>query len=354
MSSKTMKIITLTDKKTFAFSDAPVPECKNGEVLIKVLRMGICGSDLHAYGGAHPYMSFPIVLGHEMSGVVEAWGSEAHGFKKGDKVTIMPQLKCGSCPQCQSGRYNICESLKVIGCQTQGASAEYLICPKDMVKKLPDEMDLDTAAMIEPASVGVHAVRRLGSVLGKSIVVLGAGTIGNLCAQAAKALGAEKILISDLSDYRLSVAESCGIKNTVNPSAKNSNPSYWDEALAEAIDQTSGPRGADIIFECVGIESTAAQSIKVSKKGRDIVILGVFGKPATVDMGLVQDKELRIVGSLMYTAEDYDAAIEFIMNGKLKVAPLLSGKFLFSDYAEAFKAIETDGEKMLKVIIEIN
>jgi len=354
MPNKTMKMATLTGKKTIVFSQADIPSPGPDEVLIQVRRMGICGSDIHAYHGAHPYMSFPIVLGHEMSGVVDDAGKNASNFKKGERVTVMPQLVCGQCPQCLCGRYNICESLKVIGCQSQGAAAEYMVCPQEMVKRLPDSMGFDAAAMIEPAAVGVHAARRLGDIRGKNAAVLGAGTIGNLCAQAAMALGAKNVLITDLSDYRLGVAKACGVPNAVNPSAQEPDPGKWDGVLSAAIEETFGPAGADVVFECVGVEATAAQAINISKKGRDIVIMGVFGKKTTVDMGLVQDKELRIAGSLMYVEDDFSMTMKLIDENKIKVAPLMSARYAFDDYAEAFAAIEADGEKLLKVLIEIS
>jgi len=338
-----MKIATLQNPQQIIFSDAPMPQRRAGDVLIKVKRFGICGSDLHAYYGQHPFMSCPIVLGHEFSGVVEDVGAGVKDFSPGDAVTVMPQLYCGTCPQCASGRYNICRSLKVIGCQTQGGAAEYIAVDAGLVKKLPPGMTFEQGAMIEPAAVGVHAAKRAG-VQDKNVVVLGAGTIGNLCAQAAVAQGAKTVIITDLSDYRLKVARDCGIPHAVNTKERD---------LGAAIDVICGDWGADVFFECVGVGATINQAIELSQKGRDIVVLGVFGKRPETNMGLVQDKELRLIGSLMYTYEDYDDVLRLVPGGKIKLEPLMSAAYPFENFALAFRDIEKDAEKMMKVIIEV-
>ena len=278
-----MKQAVLTSPETITFSEIEKPVIKPNEILMKVKNIGICGSDIHAYYGKHPFMSFPIRLGHEMSGEVVEVGSEVKGIEVGELVTAMPQTFCHECEPCNSGRYNICDTLEVIGCQTPGAACEYFNVDAALIKKIPEGMSAELAATIEPAAVGVHAVRRAGSVKGMNVVVMGAGTIGNVTAQAAMAEGAKSVLITDFSDYRLELAKNCGI-----PHAANTGKVTMQDAIKEAF----GGEGADIFFECVGIGATVNQAIECSKKGHDIVIVGVYGTNPQINMAWVQDREL--------------------------------------------------------------
>jgi len=338
-----MKQAVLVSKQKIIFREVPRPTCGPNQVLIKIKRIGICGSDIHAYYGQHPYISFPIVQGHEFSGEVVEIGQEVQNFKIGDRVTVRPQLTCGQCYPCRHGNYHICENLKVIGCQADGAAQEYLAVNQELVVPLPDELSSDSGAMVEPSAVGVHAARRLREVRGKKILVLGSGPIGLLTAQAVKALGAHQVMITDLSDYRLEVAQKCGLDFTVNVKKTD---------LDRAIQQHFGLDLADGIIECVGAEETVEQAIEQARKGTDIIIVGVFGAKPRINLGFVQDRELRLIGSLMYKKEDYEVAIEFIRSQKIKVKPLISAHFRFENYPQAYKYIEQNKEKTLKVLID--
>ena len=339
-----MKQAVLTKAETIEFSEIEKPVIKAGEVLVKVKNIGICGSDIHAYYGQHPFMSFPIRLGHEMSGEVVEVGADVKDIAAGDLVTMMPQEFCGECEPCKAGRYNICNTLDVIGCQTPGAACEYFNVPAALIKKIPGGMSAQLAATVEPAAVGVHAVRRCGSVKGKNVVVMGAGTIGDVTAQAALAEGAKSVLITDLSENRLEIARQCGIPCTANTGKKT---------MKEAVKEAFGAEGPDIFFECVGIGATVNQAIECSKKGNDIVIVGVFGKNPEVNLSWVQDRELRICGSLMYVEKDFQDTIDYIAAGKIKMEPLISKVFPFGEYAEAYKYIEQNKDTSLKILIEM-
>lgn len=344
MEGLTMKQAILTAPETITFSEIEKPEIKPHEILMKVKNIGICGSDIHAYYGKHPFMSFPIRLGHEMAGEVVEIGSEVNGIKVGDLVTAMPQEFCHECEPCKKNRYNICNTLAVIGCQTPGAACEYFNVDAALIKKIPEGMTAELAATIEPAAVGVHAVRRCGSVAGMNVVVLGAGTIGNVTAQAALAEGAKSVLITDLSDYRLELAEKCGIPHTANTGKIS---------LKDAIEDAFAGEGADIFFECIGIGAAVNQAIECSKKGHDIVIVGVYGNTPEINMAWVQDREYRLVGSLMYVDEDFQDTIDYMAAGKINMTPLISKVFSFDEYQEAFKYIEKNKDTSLKILIEM-
>jgi L-iditol 2-dehydrogenase len=320
------------------------PKTGKNEVLIKIKKIGVCGSDVHAYYGKHPYITCPIVQGHEFSGQIVEVGENVRGFKQGDSVTAMPQLVCGKCYNCKNGRYNICSELKVIGCQADGTAQEYFAVDEKLVLKLPDGMSYDHGAMIEPLAVGVHAVGRLGDVKDKNLVIFGAGPIGNLTAQAAKGLGAKSVMIVDLSDYRLGIAKECGVDYAVNTS---------EEDLQEAIIKNFGEDLADAMLECVGVQPTMELAIKVARKGTDIIVVGVFGDRPLVDLGLVQDKELRLIGTLMYMEQDYHTAIDLITSGKVNLNPLISKYLPFKEYWAAYKFIEQNKEKTMKVLIDM-
>jgi len=334
----------LTEPKTITRGDVPVPKAAPGEVVIKIVRSGICGSDIHAYYDKHPFVSLPIVTGHEFSGEIAEIGSDVTGLELGDRVTVMPQVYCEECLNCRAGRYNICFSLKVIGCQTTGASQELLAVDSKLVLKLPDGISFDQGAMLEPTGVGIHACRRAGGVENKKVVVLGAGTIGNLAAQAAKALGAASVIITDMSDSRLELAKKCGVDHSVN---------ITKEDLPKEIKNMWGDSGADLIIECVGLQSAIDQAINIARKGSDIVVAGVFGALTTVNMGLVQDKELNLIGTLMYTKEDWMDAIRLVLEKKIVLEPLMSAHFPLAELGKAFLHIEENPDTALKVLIEV-
>jgi L-iditol 2-dehydrogenase len=339
-----MKQAVMTSPGKIEFRDVPVPETEAGKVLVKMMRIGICGSDIHVYHGTHPYTSYPVVQGHEVSGMVERVGEGVSGLSVGDRVTIQPQIFCGKCYPCTHGKPHICDELKVMGFQTTGAASELFLVDAEKVLKLPFEMSYDHGAMVEPVSVGVHALGSGGITKGMNVLVLGAGPIGNLTSQVAKGLGASKVMITDLSDHRLEVARECGIDICINPKKND---------LGAAVLEHFGTDKADLILECVGSNATIEQAIDVARKGSDIIIVGVFGDKPVVDLGLVQDRELRLIGTLMYQKEDFRTAIELINTGTAKLAPLISNHFAFEDYLKAYEYIEKQKDRTMKVMIDI-
>jgi L-iditol 2-dehydrogenase len=335
----------MTRPGTIEFRDIEIPEIQDDEVLMRTKRIGVCGSDIHVYHGLHPYTSYPVVQGHEVSGVIAAVGKDVEDFEVGDEITFTPQVTCGECYPCRHGMYHICEMLKVMGFQTGGAGQDYFVLPIWNVLKLPDGFTLDQGAFVEPVAVGVHAVRKAGDVAGKKVLVLGAGTIGNLVAQVAKALGAEAVMITDISDYKLEKAKASGIDCMVNVA---------NEDLEEAIASHFGPDKADSILECVGVQATADQAVANARKGTTIVVVGVFGEKPKIDLGLVQDRELSLVGTLMYQKPDYVEAIDLIATGRIKLENLITHRFKFEQYQDAYQTIDEANGHYMKVMIELD
>jgi L-iditol 2-dehydrogenase len=231
-----------------------------------------------------------------------------------------------------------------MGFQTNGSGQEYFPIPAWNAIKLPDEFSLDHAALIEPVSVAIHALKRGGDIQGKKVLVLGAGTIGNLTAQTAKALGANSVMITDINAYKLDKARSCGIDFVIN-TAK--------EDLVVAINRHFGPTKADLILECVGVQPTVDQAVANARKGTTIVIVGVFGNKPTVDLGLVQDRELSLVGTLMYQKADFEIAVELISSGKMYLDDLITHRFKFAQFLDAYHTIEESNGEYMKVMIDL-
>ena len=340
-----MKQAVMTAPGQIQFQDVPRPAPGPNQIVMQTRRIGVCGSDIHVYHGLHPYTSYPVVQGHEVAGIIAEVGSAVQGLAVGDRITFMPQVTCGECYPCQHGMYHICESLKVMGFQTGGAAQEYFLLDADHVLKVPEGISLDEAAMIEPISVGVHAIRRAGGVEGQRVLVLGAGTIGNLTAQVAKASGAAAVMITDISPYKLDKARQSGIDHVIDTRT---------EDLGEAILDAFGPSKADLILECVGAQATIDQAVANARKGTPIVVVGVFGEKPRVDVGLIQDRELSLVGTLMYQQVDYERAIALLASGKLHLSPLITDHFPFEHYLDAYHAIEAAHGHTMKVMIDLD
>ncbi|MGI6070545.1 MAG: zinc-dependent alcohol dehydrogenase [Blautia sp.] len=340
-----MKQAVLTAPETFEIREVEKPVPQKGEALLKVKAVGICGSDIHAYYGKHPFMSCPIVLGHEATGEVVELGEGVDRVAIGDRVIMRPQDVCGECHMCKEGRYNICKSLKVLGCQETGASSDYYAVNADLLYKIPESLPYDVATVVEPLAVGVHAVKRpVGGVKGKNVVVIGAGTIGNVVAQSAKGLGAKKVMITDVSEFKLEMAKKCGVDITVNVAK---------EDIFKVIEENYGVDGVDVVFECSANDGALNQALEYARKGTTIVIVGVFGNKATVNMANVQDREYVLMGTLMYEHEDYVDALRLAGDGTVNLEALITQRFPLEKVADAYTCIKENKEGVQKVILTV-
>lgn len=325
--------------------DIPEPDqLKDNEILLRIKKIGVCGSDIHVFHGKHPATPYPVVQGHEYSAIVEAIGNNVTKVEPGMKATARPQLICGECGPCKRGQYNACQKLKVQGFQSPGVAQDLFVVTEDRIVPFPDSMSLEQGAMIEPAAVGAHSTNRASRLIGKNVVVSGAGTIGNLVAQFAIARGAAKVLITDISDYRLNIARQCGIQGTLNVN---------NHSFEEGVNLFFGDEGFQVGFEAAGVQSSLDVLMKFVEKGGEIVILGVYSQNPVVNMFYLGEHELNVFGSMMYRHEDYEAAVKMIASGKIVTAPLLTNSFPFSQYLEAYRFIEEQGDKSMKVMIDL-
>ena len=340
-----MRQAILVEPKHIEFKEVAEPKAADltaHQVLVNIKRIGICGSEIHSYHGLHPATFYPVVQGHEYSGVVMAVGSEVTVCKPGDHITARPQLVCGKCNPCKRGQYNVCEHLRVQAFQADGAAQDFFVVDDDRVAKLPEGMSLDYGAMIEPSAVGAHASNRT-DVKGKNVVVSGAGTIGNLIAQFCIARGAKNVLITDVSDLRLAKARECGIKHTLNITQKT---------LKEAAKDLFGEEGYQVGFEVAGVEVSIRSLMETIEKGSDIVVVAVFAKDPALSMFYLGEHELRLIGSMMYRHEDYLTAIDYVNKGIVNLKPLVSNRFAFEEYDDAYKFIDAHRETSMKVLID--
>jgi L-iditol 2-dehydrogenase/threonine 3-dehydrogenase len=335
----------MTSPGVIEYREIPEPGPLSGhEVLLRIRKIGVCGSDIHVYHGKHPATPYPVVQGHEYSAVVEAVGRDVTVVQPGMRATARPQLVCGKCGPCRRGQYNACQELKVQGFQAPGAAQDLFVVTDDRVVAFPDSMTFEQGAMIEPAAVGAHSTSRPASLKGKNVVVAGAGTIGNLVAQFAKARGARKVLITDISDYRLDIARQCGIGEALN---------VQTSSFEDGIRAFFGDEGFQVGFEAAGVQSSLDVLMKYVEKGGDVVILGVYSQNPVVNMFYLGEHELNVFGSMMYRQEDYETAVSMISTGRIVTAPLLTGSFPFEKYLEAYQFIEHQGDKSMKVMIDL-
>lgn len=340
-----MKQAIMTKPGMIEFRDAEPPgRLKTNEILLKIRRIGICGSDIHVFHGEHPATPYPVVQGHEYSATVEAVGEGVKTIKPGQRATARPQLVCGKCGPCIRGQYNACKELKVQGFQAPGVAQEFFVVPEDRLIVFPDSMSFDQGAMIEPAAVGAHSTNRSSGLAGKNVVVSGAGTIGNLVAQFARARGARKVLITDVSDFKLRKAMECGIDHTLN---------ILKIPFAEGVQAAFGAQGYQVGFEAAGVQASLDVLIANVEKGGEVVIVGVYAKNPVVNMYFVGEHELNIFGSMMYRHEDYLEAVKLITEGKIMLDPLITKHFPFDHYLDAYKFIGESGDKVMKVMIDL-
>jgi L-iditol 2-dehydrogenase len=331
-----MRQVVLEAPERIVLREAAKPVPRPGDALVRSERVGICGSDLHAYHGNHPFIRLPVVPGHEVVGTVEALGEGARGVAVGDRVVLEPNIVCGECVHCRSGRYNLCENLTVVGCvgPLDGAMGDYFIAPAQRFIRVDPRLDLAQAAMIEPLATGTHAVRVAEGTAGKRVAVLGAGTIGLLTMQAAKAGGAATIVVTDLSPAKRERALGLGADAAYDPR---------DAGAVEAMRaRLGGP--ADVVFDCVAIQSTMDQAIALAHKGGTVVVEGVPEQDVTIPLAIVQDREIRIQGTAMYTRADMLSAMELIATGKVDASSLVTRTLPLERAAEGFAAADAGGE----------
>ncbi|KAK9458465.1 chaperonin 10-like protein [Lipomyces oligophaga] len=350
----------LKDIKSVALEDRPKPELTDDhDVLVHVGQTGICGSDVHYWqrGRIGEYvLTGPMVLGHESSGTIAEVGKKVVGLKAGDKVAMEPGVPCRRCDYCREGSYHLCGEMKFAATPPyDGTLAKYYINASDFCYKLPDNMDLEEGAMVEPVSVAV-AISKTGNLRPhNTVVVMGCGPIGVLCQAVAKAWGASKVIGVDVVPSRLEVAESYGVDHTYIPprAEPGADPMAHAEKVANIMKEKFNlGEGADIVLECSGAEPCIQLGVFVARRGATIVQAGMGKEVVSFPITTVCIRGLTIKGSIRYITGCYPAAIALISSGRIKVKKLITNKYKFEESEAAFELVKAGRPDVFKVMIE--
>lgn len=317
------------------------PVCGEGEALIRVHSAGICGSDLAIYLGKHPRAKAPLIMGHEFAGEITAiQASEVKSdLTIGDRVTVYPLLVCGQCWACNNGFSHVCRDLRLIGIDRDGAFAQYVNVPLDLVVKYPDDLTYDQGALIEPLAVGVHALDMAGKADWHTAVVIGAGPIGLMVALCLRQTAIEVLIISDINIHRLKRAQKLGFE-TFNSAEGN---------LVDWVNQRTKQEGADIVFECAGSDTAALQMCDLLRPRGKIMMVAVHKEPHPVDLREISFREISMIGTRVYTRNSYQKAVDMIKD--LPVDELISHKLDIHNAAAGFELMQKP-EDVCKVIID--
>jgi L-iditol 2-dehydrogenase len=342
-----MKALLLSEYNHLELRDLPDPTPGPDELLIQVAACGICGSDVHGYDGSTGRRIPPIVMGHEAAGVVAAVGAKVSGFAPGDRVTFDSTVSCGACDYCLLGQVNLCDNRQVIGVscgeyRRAGAFAELLTVPARVAYRLPDNLSFPEAAMLEAVSVALHGVA-VSELKGQEVVlVIGAGMIGLLLLQAARAAGASRVYISDVDETRLKLAEELGADETLLASGA---------ALVEEILRRTDGRGVDVVLEAVGRDETIAAGIDCVRKGGTVTLVGNISPQVTLPLQKVVSRQIRLQGSCA-SAGEYPQAMELIARNEIKVASLITAVAPLSDGASWFERLHAREPNLMKIVLD--
>lgn len=343
-----MKAAVLYEGTSIETREVEVAKCTENDVKIKVVAAGICGSDIHKMQTRWKY-SYPAVMGHEFCGEIVEVGSKVTKHKIGDRVVCVPFLPCKECRYCEQGQYSMCENYKMIGTHFYGGFAEYCVVPETNVLNIGD-LDYEKASFIEPLAVVMHAILGINITVGDSIVVLGAGTIGMLTMQAAKASGAGTVIVVDIDDNKLEKAKELGATYTIN--------SLKEDLRSKVLEYTE--IGADITLECAGSPITQEQALLITRKGGKVGYTGIAYKDVLLKEEAFESifrKELTLKGfwnsySAPFPGREWTSAIDLIKTGKVDVVSFISHRFGVDEVAKAFDMILSKKEVYNKVLIK--
>ena len=337
-----MKTAIMIEINKIEIKDTPKPAPKQGELLIKLCSVGICGSDIHYYKDGRIgdfVVNAPIILGHEASGIVEEVGEGITSFKVGDRVALEPGIPCNNCEHCFKGNYNLCEDVVFFATPPiDGVFCEYVAHPANFCFKLPDSVSFDEGAMVEPLAIGFHAAEIANATVGQKAIVFGAGAIGLVSLLALKAYGVSEIYVVDSVENRLNKALELGATGIINFTKTDILANFSE---------------IDLILETSGSEIAANQAIRIAKKGAKIVMIGYphSGK-MNLDMSVAINKELEFKTIFRYR-HMFPKVISAISKGIINIKPLISHRYNFDNIVEAMEQVANDKESITKAVIQI-
>lgn len=339
-----MKQIRLEGPRRLACVEVDKPVPQEGEALVKIVACGICGSDVNAFRGTNSTIAYPLVIGHELAGLVESIPeNNKYGLRPGDRVIVNPNIYCGHCYPCSIGRTNCCTSLKVLGARTDGAMAEYFCHPADMLFKIPDSMSWEEAAMAEPLTIGIHGARRAALKAGEYCAILGAGPIGVLSALVAQAYGAFPILINP-SQKRLDFAKSIGIEHIINST---------EEDAAARVAEITGGEMAHVVMECSGAPAAVRQTIDLVRNAGRITLTGWPKTEVSLPTDLITRKEVDVRGSRVCGDSEFLEAIDLISSKRVDIMKILTKTVTLDEAIDTIKDIDQHSGNYTKVVVRL-
>ncbi|MFZ5222196.1 galactitol-1-phosphate 5-dehydrogenase [Enterobacter cloacae] len=333
-----MKSVVIHAEGNVRVEERPVPQIQDADdVLVRIVCSGLCGSDIPRIfaKGAHYY---PITLGHEFSGHVEACGADIKDLQAGDAVACIPLLPCFSCPECEKGYYSLCKQYQFVGSRSDGGNAEYIVVKRANLFRLPAEMAIEDGAFIEPVTVGLHAFHLASGCKDKNVIIVGAGTIGLLAMQCALALGAKSVTAIDINDDKLALATTLGATQVFN-----SRTLSTDDILNALKDN----RFDQLVLETAGTPQTVSLAIDIAGPQAQVALVGTLhhdlNLPAAT-FGKILRKELTLLGSWMnYSApwpgEEWETAVRLLTGKKLQLEPLIAHTGDSESFAQAVQAL---------------
>lgn len=339
-----MKALKINTPRELVLKEIERPCPAPGEVLVRMLYVGFCGSDLSTYLGKNPMVEYPRIPGHEISGVIEELGEEVpDAYKKGDAVTVIPYTSCGECTSCRRGRSYACRNNQTLGVQRDGAMQEYISLPWEKILQAPGLNELELA-MVEPLTVGFHAIRRGRVEKSDVVMVLGCGTIG-AGAIAGAALKGAMVIAVDIDKHKLELASLLGAKHTINSLSSD---------LHTELEELTGGDGPDVVIEAAGTPQTYRAAVdEVAFTGR-VVCIGYTGSEVSFATKLFVQKEIDILGSRNASTEDFRDVIAYLERGSFPLDRMISEKVLPGDASRAVKQWAGDPGKVMKILVYFN
>lgn len=338
----TYPMAVVAEQGKIEFVERRLPALGEDEVLIAVKAAAICGSDLHIYRGAHPAVSLPVTVGHELAGEIVEIGEKVTRVKLGDRVAVEPVVVCGACYHCRRGAYHLCEQVSFQYRQGQGGFTTHFIAQENWVHLLPEGLSYEEGALMEPLSVAVHAVKQSGLEVGQRVAIFGDGPIGLLLLMLANLAGAEKTFLVGARASRLEVGIQLGAYKAIN--------NLDEDAVSLIFDQTS-QLGVERSFEAVGIESTLVQCLRVLKKGGIATLVGLFEQSEIkIPANLFIHREISLTGSQGYNW-DFQTALELVAQNKVNLNSLITHVLPMSSLEEGFDLFANSQGEAIKVVL---
>ncbi|MCI0420062.1 MAG: galactitol-1-phosphate 5-dehydrogenase [Acidobacteria bacterium] len=342
-----MKALVLKDYKQLEVATMPDPEIGPEEVLVRVKACGICGSDVHGYDGHTGRRIPPLIMGHEASGVIAQSGGNVKQFRPGDRVTFDSTVYCGKCFYCRRGDVNLCDNRNVLGVscgeyRRHGAFAEFVAVPQHIVYRLPDDLGFEQAALIESVSIAFHATNRTPMKLGDSVVVVGAGMIGQLVVQAVRQAGCGKLIAIDLDERKLQMARQLGADAGINANSP--------DVQAQVLELTQG-RGADLAFEVVGASAPFNTSVASLRKGGSVTLVGNLSPKVEMPLQHIVTRELTLIGVCASSGE-YPACIDLMARGRIDVSAFISAFAPLEEGPMWFDRLYRQEPGLMKVVLK--